>query len=270
MNNTACAYTKPPFYWECLGQHVPYDPSKKYLFYFCGCFSPPHKGHFDQVKVALDSIPNSKIFIHQIGDESRHGVPFDISQRIWRTYIELLLPRDRVTLRPRESMQQLYEHRFLKEADVVVILRGHERLAPSVYNNNNKSGCGKCNKCYHKQKQLADTTTTTTGGITTTTLMDTNPSGIRYIESKTLQVFRHCIRALQDWGKTVVFTFPDRPLVKVLSATRFTEALLNSRHQPTWPKKYALVHRFIPDGLPEPVASRIVSNLECCNLHVTS
>lgn len=215
---------KPKFYWECRGQKFKYRQDKKYLVYFCGCFSPPHQGHFSVVDDAISQAPGIKVFIHQIGDEARHGVPFQLSRRIFKTYIHRLLPQDRVDLKPQISLSQLYNHRFLDDVDTVVIVRGNEQAVSAT------------------------------------------PEAIKRTEEKACAWFHNCIKIIQRRGKEVVFTYPERPLVGVLSATKFTEALIDCRHL-DWGQKYPILSQFMPSSLPKGVARRIVTSLERCNLH---
>ena len=210
------------FYWESLGQRLEYDSRKKYLVYFCGCFSPPHRGHFSVVEEILQH-PNTKVFIHQIGDEARHGVPFRLSQRIWNTYVHRLLPQERIALKPQISLSQLYEHIFLQEADTLVIVRGNEQST-------------------------------------------NNMNSIQRTENRASEWFRDCIKRLQRRGKEVVFIYPDRPLLTVLSATKFTEALITCKRY-RWNEKYRRLRHFLPKNLSEGVARRIIESLEKCNLH---
>ncbi len=118
--------TSSSFYWESLGQEYPFDPSKKYLIYFKGCFCPPHRGHFDVVKDLMMKGKNIHTMIHQMGAESRHGVPKRLNREIWRLYINELLPADRVHLIQYNSTLDILDLNFLKTFDTVVYIRGNE------------------------------------------------------------------------------------------------------------------------------------------------
>ena len=117
------------FYWEYLGQHYEFDSNKKYLIYYPGCFCPPTKGHFNKI-TKFTHLPNANFFIHQGGREARHGVPYDLSRKIWRIYIKELLPSDRFALVGRRSHHdQIYDlvnHKYTREADTVVFIAGNE------------------------------------------------------------------------------------------------------------------------------------------------
>ena len=114
------------FYWECLGQSYPFDPSKTYLIYFKGCYCPPTRGHFDTVKRFIDLGPNIHVMIHQIGSSRRHGVPYHLNQEIWETYIDKLLPPDRVHLIRYNSNEDILDMDIINSIDTVIYLRGNE------------------------------------------------------------------------------------------------------------------------------------------------
>ena len=84
-------HLKPKIYWECNGDTYEIDPKKNYLIYFSGCFCPPHRGHLLMIEPFL-KLPNVKFLISQIGDESRHGVSYRISRKIWKIFIHELIP----------------------------------------------------------------------------------------------------------------------------------------------------------------------------------
>lgn len=210
---------KPQFYWECRGEDLEYEPHKKYLVYFCGCFSPPHKGHFSVVDDVLNKGDNVKVFIHQGGDERRHGIPYHLNRGVWKKYIDELLPSDRVTLQEQVSLKQLCLHPYTEEADTIVIIRGDE-----------------------------------------------TDGNIARAEAKASYWFRKCIRHLRDRGKEVVFVYPERPLKNVLSATKFSSALIRLRSCRSWSKKYDKLKHFFPDHLDERTAKRIIDKLQDCDL----
>ena len=121
------------FYWESLGQHYNIDPNKKYLFYYPGCFCPPHRCHFNTIN-DFTYLSNAKFFIHQGGRQGRHGVPYDLTRKIWKIYIKELLPVDRYVLIGRRShsnqVKDLCKHPFTQEADVIVFIAGNENYDP--------------------------------------------------------------------------------------------------------------------------------------------
>ena len=78
------------FYWESLDQVYEFDPEKQYLIYFPGCFAPPHGNHFNTI-ADFTYLDNAKFFILQTGSEKRHGVPFELNNKIWRIYINELI-----------------------------------------------------------------------------------------------------------------------------------------------------------------------------------
>ena len=118
--------TSSSFYWENLGQEYPFNPYKKYLIYFKGCFCPPHRGHFNMVKQFTDKGDNIHVMIHQMGSESRHGVPKRLNREIWRFYINELLPTDRVHLIQHYSTLDILDLDILNQIDTVLYIRGNE------------------------------------------------------------------------------------------------------------------------------------------------
>jgi hypothetical protein len=119
------------FYWESLGEHYRFSPDKQYLIYYRGCFCPPHRGHFNTI-ADFTYLPNAKFFIHQGGRQKRHGVPYELSRKIWKIYINELLPSDRFILMGRGSNQanDMADHPFTQEADTIVFIAGNENYDP--------------------------------------------------------------------------------------------------------------------------------------------
>ncbi len=122
MNNK----TKSTFYWECLDQNYPFNPHKKYLIYFKGCYCPPTRGHFDTVKRFTDMGSNIHVMIHQMGSQRRHGIPYHLNKEIWETYIEELLPQNQVYLIRYESSEEILELPNIDYFDTVIYIRGNE------------------------------------------------------------------------------------------------------------------------------------------------
>ena len=113
--------------FEDITQELIIDPTKKYCLYYKGCFCPPHVGHFNNIKRYIENNNNVKIIVNQQASYGRHHIPTDISINIMKTYINELLPVNRVSLVFRESKDNLINHKFIKEADVFVSLRGNEK-----------------------------------------------------------------------------------------------------------------------------------------------
>lgn len=55
-----------------------------------GSFSPPHKGHFNIVKKAINEIDNCSKFIISVASGTRDGITQDDSYNIWNIYIKYL------------------------------------------------------------------------------------------------------------------------------------------------------------------------------------
>jgi hypothetical protein len=120
---------QPIFVWERDEEEIQAIPDKRYLFYYRGCFCPPHIGHFSLVEDAL-KYPNSRVIIHQMGN-SRHGVPRVVNREIWQTYIDELLPTKRVDLVEynKGDHGMLTRHEWAHQADVIVIIKSDEHLS---------------------------------------------------------------------------------------------------------------------------------------------
>lgn len=117
---------KIKFIWERNGQYLHINENLKYLFYYRGCFCPPHKGHYSAAAKYLGK-NNIRMIIHQIGSE-RHGISKNTNRQIWKTYINNLLPRNNVDLIQYDDDNDdcIRSHRWFQECDVLVILRGDE------------------------------------------------------------------------------------------------------------------------------------------------
>ncbi len=126
------------FYWESLNQSYPFDPTKKYLIYFKGCFCPPHRGHFDAIKTFLDIGLNIHVMIHQIGSERRHGVPYHLNREIWQTYIDELLPTDRVHLVRYNDVDDILDLSIINTINRVIYIRGNENYDISSTESSNR------------------------------------------------------------------------------------------------------------------------------------
>lgn len=116
----------PLVLWESSTQKIMINPQLNYLFYYKGCFCPPHMGHFKLVEQYL-SYPNVKMIIHQMGS-LRHGVVYDINKKIFECYIEELLPKERVKLIKfsKNNPDIFLRNPWFYATDVIVILRGNE------------------------------------------------------------------------------------------------------------------------------------------------
>ena len=64
------------------------DGEPKILIYG-GCFCPPHRGHFENIRNNLDNYDQVYIFIWRDG-RSRHGFSTDTNLQIWNLYKSLL------------------------------------------------------------------------------------------------------------------------------------------------------------------------------------
>lgn len=71
-------------------------------------------------------LSNVKIVISQIGDETRHGVPYWLNRKIWKIFIRELVSHRRISLVKHRHATDVLNHRFIHNADTVVYIRGNE------------------------------------------------------------------------------------------------------------------------------------------------
>ena len=112
--------------FEDCGDEINIDPELKYCFYVKGCFCPPHKGHMQQIIDYVRLNKNAKIVVNQMGSSKRHGVDKKVNFKIMYLYLKKLLKRDTFELLNNKKTKYIFEHRFVKECDVFINLRGNE------------------------------------------------------------------------------------------------------------------------------------------------
>ncbi len=118
---------KTEFYWEKLKQKYPYDKNKKYCIFFNGCCCPPHKGHIDSIRDARKMFPGCKVIVNQLGSSKRHGIPSKFNSYLLQKYInDVFNSSSSIKYMFREKSQTIFSHKFVLEADVVIIVRGEE------------------------------------------------------------------------------------------------------------------------------------------------
>ena len=102
-----------------------FEEGKRYLVLCRGNFSVVTAGHVSLVDEYID-LPNVKYFISQIGSEKRHGVPYYFSRKMWKIYIDELLPqhKDKIILKKFSSTYDVLD--YVENVDVVLFLRGEE------------------------------------------------------------------------------------------------------------------------------------------------
>ena len=127
------------FIWERYKQKLAINDDLKYLIYYKGCFCPPHIGHFETAARYL-RYPNVRMIIHQIGNQ-RHNVPTNVNRSIWKKYIRELLPMERIHLAQYDDTTKdyPYNHSWLEQTDVIVIIRGDEAEDPQIKERNDRS-----------------------------------------------------------------------------------------------------------------------------------
>ena len=102
-----------------------FEEGKRYLVLCRGNFSSPHLGHYSLLEEYID-LPNVKYFISQIGSEKRHGVPYYFSRKMWKIYIDELLPqhKDKIILKKFKSTYDVLD--YVVNIDTIIFLRGNE------------------------------------------------------------------------------------------------------------------------------------------------
>jgi hypothetical protein len=117
---------KTGFYWEDLDQKYPYDPKLKYCIYFKGCCCPPHKGHINSIKNAVKIFGDCKIIVNQTASSSRHGTPTEFNSELLQKYLKIVFPNNNVLYLLRASSDKVFRNNFIRDIDVLVIIRGDE------------------------------------------------------------------------------------------------------------------------------------------------
>lgn len=115
-------------YWENLEQQYPININYKYCIFINGCFCPPHKGHINSIKKAIEIFgPKAKIIVNQIGSSGRHGVPKEFNKYMMETYINNVFKSNpNIKLFFRAGAKKIFNDEFVLNSDVVIIIRGDE------------------------------------------------------------------------------------------------------------------------------------------------
>jgi hypothetical protein len=214
--------------FENITKNLIIDPNKKYCLYYKGCFCPPHVGHFDNIRRYIENNSNVKIIVNQLASFSRHRVPKDVSVNIMKTYIKELLPIDRVSLVFREGKNNLLNHKFVKEADVFVNLRGNEK----------------------KRKYEQEFLQPVNKGVKVNKRM-INKTVVDNLTNN------HFNRELLQQNKHVIYYYTDRG-ENGPSATLFTETIAKYKNNNA---TYEDVIKFLPEKLHDHIKKYIISRL---------
>lgn len=212
------------FYWN---RDYTFDPAKKYLVYYRGCFCPCTAGHVSLLEPFLGQ-ENVTVFISQAGSEARHGVPYEVNHLIWKRYIEHCLPPDtRVILQKMHGSQDIEPHLSVRTEE------GIDRVLYLM-------------------------------GIEHSDLMDGTDEGLsrrrRKREKKLRKDRKHLIQILKRRDIGLDFILVDRPHKKTLSATQFVQAVKRGDHMEQ-------LEYYMPATLPKAQKREIVSKLRSLPLH---
>ena len=109
------------FYYE----DYKFLPDKRYIILYRGCFQVLHKGHYSLLEKYIH-LPNVKYYISQMDRKKRHGVPYYFSRKIWKMYIDELVPEHKNKIILKEMKTSLDVLDFVDDIDVVIFLRGGE------------------------------------------------------------------------------------------------------------------------------------------------
>lgn len=221
--------------FEDITQELIIDPTKKYCLYYKGCFCPPHVGHFNNIKRYIENNNNVKIIVNQQASYGRHHIPSDLSINIMKTYINELLPVNRVSLVFRESKNNLINHKFIKEADVFVSLRGNEKKR-------------KYEQHFLQMPTLGAKSIFGAKGISDVTIKRDAQSTINNSYFNKVLLQKH---------KTVIYYYIKRD-ENGPSATAFTESIAKYKNKKV---TYNDVIRFLPEKLENNIKKYIISRL---------
>ncbi len=103
-------------------------PKKKYLIYFVGNMSPPHKGHMDLI-IPYFNKKKVKILIHLWGNEEKHKIPLKVSLDILNIYLKNV---DNIKVEKYDpTFNTLYKY---KKLDYLIFIRGNEGFDNRIKN----------------------------------------------------------------------------------------------------------------------------------------
>ena len=99
---------------------------KKYLVYFVGNMSPPHKGHLSLIEPYFNQ-KHVKILIHLAGNEKKHNISLQTTKEILSIYLKNV---SNVTV-------EKFDPHFLniyncKKIDFLLFVRGNENLYSTI------------------------------------------------------------------------------------------------------------------------------------------
>lgn len=94
---------------------------KKYLIYYVGNFSPPHKCHLSLIEPYFNK-KHVKILIHLVGNEEKHNISLKTSMEIFAIYLKNV---DNVII---EKFDPLFLNIYNKKIDFLLFIRGNENF----------------------------------------------------------------------------------------------------------------------------------------------
>ena len=102
------------------------EKKKKYIVYFTGNFSPPHKSHIARIEPYFNK-KNVQILIHLWGNEKRHNIPIETSFEILKIYFKDV---NNVTI---EKFDPLFTNIYKqKKLDYLLFIRGNEDFNTTI------------------------------------------------------------------------------------------------------------------------------------------
>lgn len=100
----------------------------RYLIYFTGNFSPPHKGHVYMIEKFIN-YENVSFLISMVEDTKRHGIDFsfETTMKIWEIYRNEIFNNNKNVkfIKERDCEQYL---KNLKKIDCILYIRGNENI----------------------------------------------------------------------------------------------------------------------------------------------
>ena len=105
-----------------------FEENKKYLILYIGNFSPPHKGHVQNIEPYFN-IKNVEILMYLFGNEERHNVPIQVSFDILKIYLQNV---SNISVKQYDpSYKDVYSY---KKIDKLLFIRGNENFNSTIKN----------------------------------------------------------------------------------------------------------------------------------------
>jgi len=101
------------------------DQKLKYLVYFTGNFSPPHKGHVYMIEKFID-YKNVSFLISMVEDTKRHNIDLDVTMKIWEIYQKEIFKEKKMVFIKEKDCENYLKN--IKKIDYILYIRGNENI----------------------------------------------------------------------------------------------------------------------------------------------